>query len=477
MSVATVASDVPRNSVLVRFWRSRVLTLCIVGVDVCFFALFWLLAYKLRQALNPWFHAPINPIEHYQHALPKMLVLWVAVTAYYGHYAHRERISSLNELRRIFRASFDMLVCTFALAFIFKGYDLGRSVILFTAVFYFLHLYGSRSALRYVKEGLRQRGYNLTRVLVIGTGDTGASVVAHVKDHPEIGYALIGFVDDDPAKRGTSFNGYPILGTTQDLVRLIREQRVDEVFLAAPDMEQNKMMNLIVSCEEARINFKLVSNLMEVITSKVKMDEIGGLPIISLPNTQIPALHAFLKRAMDLIVAMVLTVLFSPVLVLIALAIKLDSKGPAIFTHRRVGKGGKIFTLLKFRTMRTDTDPYSTAPTDPTDPRITRVGRFLRRTSLDEFPQLLNVLNGDMSMVGPRPEMPFIVDQYEEWQKRRLDVKPGVTGLWQIVGRKNLPLTLNIEYDFYYIKNQSLLLDLTILLKTIPAVIFGKGAY
>jgi lipopolysaccharide/colanic/teichoic acid biosynthesis glycosyltransferase len=127
--------------------------------------------------------------------------------------------------------------------------------------------------------------------------------------------------------------------------------------------------------------------------------------------------------------------------------------------------------------MRTDTDPYSVAPTDPEDSRITRLGRFLRRTSIDEFPQLLNVLSGEMSMVGPRPEMPFLVDRYEEWQRRRLDVKPGVTGLWQIVGRKNLPLSLNMEYDFYYIKNQSLLFDMVILLKTIPAVIFGRGAF
>jgi lipopolysaccharide/colanic/teichoic acid biosynthesis glycosyltransferase len=127
--------------------------------------------------------------------------------------------------------------------------------------------------------------------------------------------------------------------------------------------------------------------------------------------------------------------------------------------------------------MRVDTDPYSVAPTEATDPRITRFGRFLRRTSLDEFPQLLNVLKGDMSMVGPRPEMPFLVEKYEEWEKRRLDVKPGITGLWQIVGRKNLPLSLNMEYDFYYIKNQSLLFDIAILLKTIPAVIFGRGAF
>jgi lipopolysaccharide/colanic/teichoic acid biosynthesis glycosyltransferase len=162
---------------------------------------------------------------------------------------------------------------------------------------------------------------------------------------------------------------------------------------------------------------------------------------------------------------------------LIALLIKLDSRGPVLFRQKRVGLGGRQFSMLKFRTMQIDTDPYAVAPTDPNDSRITRIGHILRKFSFDEFPQLWNVLQGEMSMVGPRPEMPFIVDQYEPWQRRRLDVKPGVTGLWQIVGRKNLPLALNIEYDFYYIKNQSLFFDIVILLKTIPAVIFGKGAF
>jgi lipopolysaccharide/colanic/teichoic acid biosynthesis glycosyltransferase len=180
---------------------------------------------------------------------------------------------------------------------------------------------------------------------------------------------------------------------------------------------------------------------------------------------------------MDVIVAVILLVLFALPMIVFAVWIRLDSRGPALFRHLRIGKGGVPFQMLKFRTMFTDAQPYAIAPADPEDPRVTRAGKWLRRFSFDEFPQLINVLLGHMSMVGPRPEMPFLVEQYEEWQRRRLDVKPGVTGLWQIVGRKNLPLALNLEYDFYYIKNQSLFFDMVILLKTIPAVIFGKGAF
>ena len=169
--------------------------------------------------------------------------------------------------------------------------------------------------------------------------------------------------------------------------------------------------------------------------------------------------------------------MLAPLAFVFALLIKLDSKGPVVFAHERVGKDGKRFQMLKFRTMVADCDPYAEAPVDQNDARITRFGRFLRRTSLDEIPQLINVLGGRMSLVGPRPEMPFIANEYTEWQAARLEVKPGLTGLWQVAGRKNLPLHENLEYDFYYVKNQSLALDLEILMRTIPAVILGKGAY
>jgi lipopolysaccharide/colanic/teichoic acid biosynthesis glycosyltransferase len=184
-----------------------------------------------------------------------------------------------------------------------------------------------------------------------------------------------------------------------------------------------------------------------------------------------------MKRLLDLTVASGLLLLFAIPMLLIWLFIRLESKGPALFRQVRIGQGGEPFEMLKFRTMYTDAPKYAVAPTDPQDPRVTPSGRWLRKTSLDELPQLFNVLLGQMSMVGPRPEMPFLVDQYEEWQRRRLDVKPGVTGLWQVVGRKNLPLSRNMEYDFYYIMNQSIFMDLVILMKTVPAVIFGRGAF
>jgi exopolysaccharide biosynthesis polyprenyl glycosylphosphotransferase len=463
------------------FWKSKWLTVALVALDAAAFAALWLVAYELRRALNPQFvayvHTVINPIRNYVHALPVVVVLWIIFTAYYGHYSHREKISALNQLSTIFKASIGGLISVFVFSALFKYLELGRSVVIMSSVLIFFYLYCSRSFLRYLKRTMVSKGYGLTNVVIVGAGETGRQVRNRIVGHPEIGFNLVGFIDNDPAKKGQTIDGVEVLGTVGDLLTIVREKEIEEVFLAVPNMPQDEIMNLVVHCEETGVVFKIVSNIFDVITSQVKIDEINEIPVVRLPNPQLAPFHAALKRLMDLVVAGVLLIPAIPVGALIVLFIRLDSKGKALFTQTRIGKGGKTFTMYKFRTMHADVEPYEEAPLERADPRITRFGRFLRKTSLDELPQLINVIKGDMSMVGPRPEMPFIVERYEEWQRRRLDVKPGITGLWQIVGRKDLPLYLNLEYDFYYIRHQSLLLDLTILIKTIPAVLFGKGAF
>jgi len=200
----------------------------------------------------------------------------------------------------------------------------------------------------------------------------------------------------------------------------------------------------------------------------------------ALPNLEIHDggfIYDYTKRLIDLVLGLFGLVFFMPLWLLIILAIKADSKGPAIFIHERVGRNGKKFRLYKFRTMRADANREAPAPLSINDKRITRFGKLLRKTSLDEAPQFINVLKGEMSVVGPRPEMPFIVENYEIWQRKRLEVKPGITGLWQVLGRKDIPLKDNLEYDFYYIKNRSLLLDIVILIRTVGIVLTGKGAY
>lgn len=460
------------------FWKSNFLTLILLAADVLAFCLIWRETWMIRNALNDRFANPINPLDNYLAALKALLVVWVGVMAHCEHYAHRGKISSLNQSGNIIRAGIGFLIGTAAVAFFIKGHDIGRSVILLAVVLMTLYVYVSRTLLRVIKEYFIARGHGLTRAVIIGAGKTGRQVAARIHNHPEVGYHLVGFIDHDPSLAGQVVDGSPVIGGTDNLVELLLRHQVEEVFLAIPSMAQDAKFNLITECEQARVQFKIVtSDLLRVIADRVKIDDIGDLNVILFSDGHLTPIDALFKRALDLVIACVLFILTFPLFALIVAWIRIDSPGRAIFAQERIGMDGRRFRFYKFRTMKSETDPYKTAPADASDPRITRFGRFLRKTSLDELPQFINVIKGDMSLVGPRPEMPFIVEKYHSWQRRRLDVPQGITGLWQIAGRKRLPLHQNLEYDFYYIRNWSLLLDLTILLRTIPAVLFGKGAF
>lgn len=457
--------------------KSHFLTLILVIADVIALSLIWRESWVIRDAMNHRF-GPINALENYSAVLPKLVIGWILTLAFFKQYAHRGKISSLNQTSNIIKAAVGLLVVTIVIDFLFKRYDLGRAVIAYAAVGHAVYLYVSRTSLRYGKQLLREQGYGLTRVAIIGAGETGRRVALRIQNHPEVGYELAGFIDRDARALGEEIAGVPVIGDGGEMVDLLLRYRVEEVFLAIPSLSQNETLNLVVQCEAANVHFKIVKNdLIEVISDKVKIDDIGDFPVIQLGEGRLTPLNSALKRLVDYSITVPLLIAISPLCAMIAVAIKMSSKGPVIFSHDRVGQDGKVFRLYKFRTMTAVTEPYAVAPGDQNDSRITPLGRFLRSTSLDELPQFWNVIKGDMSVVGPRPEMPFIVAQYEPWQRRRLDVPQGITGLWQIAGRKQLPLHFNLEYDFYYIRNWSLVLDLSILLRTIPAVVFRRGAF
>lgn len=460
-----------------KIFKSHLLTIILIVSDIAAFIVLWVLTYHLRAKLNPYFSKVINEFTPYVKSLPWIVVIWVGMSTFFGLYSHYEKISSLNQLSDILNTAFYGLVFTMAFSFFFKEYDIGRFVVLFYPFVVLVYLYFSRSLLRAAKSYYISRGIGLRKVLIIGAGKTGLSVMDNITNHPEIGFDIVGFIDDDVKLIGKKINNIPVIGNINELTSIIEKYNIEEVFFAIPSLPQDKAMNIIVSCEKTRVDFKIVTNLFEVITSKVKIDEINEIPLIKLRNGHLPPFQAFVKRTMDLVVAIPLFIITLPLFGIICLWIRLHSPGPAVFKQERVGKDGERFILYKFRTMHLEANPYQEAPLDSDDSRVLPSCRWLRKSSLDELPQLINVIIGNMSMVGPRPEMPFIVDRYEEWQRRRLDVKPGLTGLWQVVGRKNLPLYLNLEYDFYYIKNQSVLFDISILIKTIPAVLFGKGAF
>jgi exopolysaccharide biosynthesis polyprenyl glycosylphosphotransferase len=448
--------------------------------DALVFASVWFGLYFLRDWLAEMdiLRLPINPIRVYFVAFMVYLPFWFCIGWFHGLYAHHGRLTSLNQLSSILKTFFVGLTGSMAIAYVFKQWDIGRFILLLSAPLLTIWLYASRTAFRHWKQAQFRRGVGLTNVIIIGVGRTARRTAKRIGSHPHGGYNILGFVDHHHRRKiNSKLLQYPVLGQISELHQILVDYKVDEVFLAAPLLSQAEILTLVAECEHSGAEFKIVGNLFEVISSQVQIDEIDEIPVVHLRNATLPPIEAALKRALDISVSVTLLAIFAIPMCIIATLIKLDSRGPAMFRQERVGLFGRTFRMYKFRTMTTSSLPYAMAPSDKNDPRVTRVGYWLRRFSLDEFPQLFNVLSGEMSMVGPRPEMPFLVSKYTIWERRRLDVKPGITGLWQIVGRKNLPLSLNMEYDFYYIKNQSLLFDIIILIKTVPAVIFGKGAF
>ena len=286
-----------------------------------------------------------------------------------------------------------------------------------------------------------------------------------------------GFLDEAPDPDVKDVAGRPLLGDIDALREVAIERGVSEVFVALPSLGHTRMLSLVLDCEDLGITFRCVTNLFEVLTAGTQIDLIDDLPLVRLGRESVHPLYEPLKRLFDVCGAAVGLVLVAPIMLWSALRIRSSSPGPALFSQERVGRRGEKFRIYKFRTMQVDTDPNAAAPTTRDDERVTAYGRWLRQTSFDELPQLVNVLRGEMSLVGPRPEMPFIADTYDAWQRRRLAVKPGITGLWQILGRKDLPMHENLQYDFYYIRNRSLGLDASIVIRTIGAVLSRRGAF
>jgi exopolysaccharide biosynthesis polyprenyl glycosylphosphotransferase len=312
---------------------------------------------------------------------------------------------------------------------------------------------------------------------------------------PALGYRVVGFVDD-----GFDGDGLAVatesgvsraqrLGTPDDLGKLVGEHRVDQVIIALSRDDHDRVLELVDRCRLEDVEFKVVPDLLQLSLDRVDLGEVAGVPLIGVKDASIRGGSYLVKRSIDMAVAVIVLAVMALPMVLIAAMIRMDSPGPAFYRQRRVGKTGQLFTLTKFRCMVANADEQRAelmarySGTDPRlfklrdDPRLTRFGRFLRRTSLDELPQFLHILRGEMSLVGPRPQLPEEVETYEEWHKQRLLVTPGLTGLWQINGRSHLTFDEMVRLDLYYAEHWSLWLDIKILLRTIPAVLLGRGAY
>jgi exopolysaccharide biosynthesis polyprenyl glycosylphosphotransferase len=344
-------------------------------------------------------------------------------------------------------------------------------------------------------NGAAQPGH---RVMVVGVNKVAASVGERIGELRWIGLELAGYISEDgipncenPADDGAgqqTLNG-PVLGRLADVPALVRSLNISELIIALPLRAHEDIPNMISDLSDVAVSIKVVPDFFDLVYLRSSVEELGGMPLIGLKEPVIPPYARAAKRVLDVFVSSLALILSSPVVAVVALMIKLDSPGPIIFRQQRVGEGGRLFWMYKFRTMVADAEKRESElmarsgngqivfQKRPDDPRLTRLGRLLRRFSLDEIPQFVNVLKGDMSLVGPRPELPLIVDSYAPWQRKRFAVPPGMTGWWQVHSRSQQPLHLRTEDDLYYIQNYSLLLDVRILCQTVGAVISGRGAY
>jgi len=408
-----------------------------------------------------------------------VVIIWTAVFWGMKVYEPRSALRTPEELKTLIPA-IGLAAFVFAGALYLSYRDTPRMMFIYFVISDFIFLTGYRG-LMYLLLG--RTGFwqsRPERVLIVGTGDIARSVAEKMMAKSDPGLLLTGFAAEN-GDTDAPVGSIPVLGNMADTPAIVDTESIDHIIFALSPNEHRSLKEIILRLYDRPVRIFVVPDVLELAFFRVSMQEWHGIPILGLKEPVITGFARVEKRLFDLIVAAGMLLLLWPVMLVTALAVRLDTPGPIILKQARVGENGSIFTLYKFRSMTQDADRQ---PVDARqghkqrgDPRVTRVGRFIRRTSIDELPQLFNVMKGDMSMVGPRPELPAIVENYEPWQYKRFAVPPGITGWWQISGRSDRPMHLHTEDDLYYISHYSPLLDIQILLKTIWVVIKGEGAY
>jgi exopolysaccharide biosynthesis polyprenyl glycosylphosphotransferase len=407
-------------------------------------------------------------------------VAWVAVLAYYGLYRPRARWSIRSEALDLARATITMGLLSLSVLFFFKLPDVSRLFLAFLFPAQYAVTLGTRAALRLGFTWLRGHGYNTRFVLIAGAGPRGRAFAAKLADHPELGLEVSGFVDDDPS---LASDVAPLLGPLAAMGDVLHERVIDEVVICLPFSQWNLVDAIARIAEDEGKIVRVPMDVLEHSFASGRVEDLDGTPVFSMVTGPDRLVALALKRLIDIAVSMLALVVLSPVLLVIAAAIRVRDGAPVLFRQRRVGLHGRPFQLVKFRTMVVDAEAHQldvNPDSDPrqfraaADPRVTRTGRWLRRLSLDELPQLLNVLRGEMSLVGPRPALPAEVHAYDIWHRRRLSMKPGITGLWQVTARRDDSFERRARLDLDYIDRWSLWLDVKIMARTIPAALEGR---
>ncbi len=441
------------------------------------------IGYNLRLRMEPRAFITMPPLQSYQ-GIALLIVISVVATLLFvaRSYLPQRGVSRVDIFYSVLiHVGAGYLMALGASALLFKGVDYPRWVLVYSFVISVFLMWVSRMLLNTFVSVLRSVGINQERLLIVGAGEPGRIIYDRISTWPGLGYCVVGFLEDDPTLIPPG--DVPALGPASALPQVVKEYRIDEVVFASPNLSHKQVTHLVNLCGKQRINVKVFPDVFQIMSSEVGITELGGLPLVRVRDISLRGWNLTIKRAMDLVISGVALVLLSPIMMLAAVMIKLTSPdGPVFFTQTRVGLDGKAFDLIKFRSMRPNAES-KTGPVwaKPGDQRTTRLGRFMRRYSFDELPQLINVLLGEMSLVGPRPERPYFVEQFSQMIPRyaeRHKEKAGMTGWAQVNGlRGDTSIEERTKYDIYYVENWSPLFDIKILLRTVFAVFKDSNAY
>lgn len=454
-------------------------TISLVVLDAFLIGVSFIVAYQLRLVI-PWPEPLSNPVplSSYFGLMLVQVISIITVLFFYRQYYIPRAISRVDQFYYIFAAvSIGTLMSVAVSTFIFKGdaviQDYPRTLIIYAWILTIVLLMVGRIIHQGVREFLRRRyGIGQDRLLVIGTGDMAKIVVQRVLNRPDLGYDLLGIVNGEDVQE---IHGVPIVGQPEDLPALIENYHIDEVIIAMPEKGHRETIRVISYCERGRVSIKTFPDIFQFVTTEASIDDLGGLPLLTVRDFALRGYRLIFKRWIDLLGAAVGLVVLSPLMLFVAILIKLESPGPAFFVQERMGLDGKPFMMLKFRSMRSDAEAHGPGWTMENDPRQTKIGSLLRQIEVDELPNLINVFLGEMSLVGPRPEQAHYVAQFRKIVPRYMDrhrEKGGMTGWAQVNGlRGDTSIMERTKYDLWYSENWSVLLDMKIIVRTVWQII------
>ena len=489
----TLMTKISRASDMIsRGSQWHVLQICLILSDFLLTVLAFRLAYWIRfeQPIGIFVEDASSDISHYQLLTLLLFPLWLGLIAFHGLYQRKNLLGGIQEYSKVFRASSMGLVIVIISGFLAPGLYIARGWLLLAWIFSFLFVTPGRFILRRIVYKLRQYGYFMTPAVIVGGNQEGRWLAEQLLSWKTSGLLLLGFVDEKVPPGTLLFRNLCSLGTVDQLDEIIQKYNVGELILATSAISsRNKQLEIFKKYGiSSNICVRMSSGLYEIITTGLTVSEFAYVPLVTINKARLTGVNEGLKLLLDYCITIPGLILLSPILLLIALIVKLDSPGPIIHRRRVMGMNGRTVDAFKFRSMHVNGDQILEAHPElkaelalnhkiKNDPRITRIGRLLRKTSLDEILQLFNVLRREMSLVGPRMISPEEVVKYSQWDINLLTVRPGITGLWQVSARSDVSYEERVQMDMYYIRNWTIWLDIQILINTIPAVLKGHGAY